>query len=108
MKTGAGRLRGSEPPLDAASDMGGVTDAAWFRANPRRQFRGRLSGDHLWVIRALPGSGEFLRVRTAAAAMPRRDADPGLAFLFFSAIWRDLDNAEIRKLARRALNGGSR
>jgi hypothetical protein len=87
--------------------MGGVTDAAWFRQNPQRQFRGRVSGEHLWVIRALPG-GQFLRIRTAATRMPRVDEDARLALLFCGAIWPDLDSAEIRKLARRALNGGSR
>jgi hypothetical protein len=107
VKTGAGRLRGSEPPLDSASDADGPSDANWFRQNPQRQFRGRVSGQHLWVIRALAG-GEFLRVRTVATRMPRIDEDGRLALLFFGAVWPDLSAAEVRKLVRRALNGGSR
>jgi hypothetical protein len=109
MKTGAQRMP-DEPPLDAVSDADGLNDARWFAAaeNTGRQFRGRVdAAGRVWVIRSMPRNSEniYLRVRTAATALPRHDADPGLAFLYFSAAWPDLTGKEVRALARRALRG---
>jgi hypothetical protein len=107
MRTGARRAL-DEPDVVTNADSG--NDVGWFAAaeNAGRKFRGRLDATgRLWVIRHR-ADGIFLRTRTTATKMPRRDADPILSYLFFSNIWGDLTPREVRRLARRALKGSAR